>query len=157
MSVTVAIYGRSKSKQKRLLFAAYCVSKVFPGVKDDQMPKERIFDRAARFGRQLENCPDVFYNVEALKTYIRNKWPTIRLMLAKEHGFLPVYVNGQSFGGGGGYRKGDRKHAQKQVERDAKIADGVVSAANDYAEATVAIFPQVTAERRHLVARQIGR
>lgn len=140
-----------------MFFAAECVAEVFPSAKEDQMPKERIFDRAARYGRRQDGCPGVFFSVEALKTYIRNNWPTIRLMLAREHGFLPVYVNGTSWGGGGGYRKGDAKHAQKQVRRDEKIADGVARAANEYAEAAVGIFPQIEAQRRHFVARQIGR
>lgn len=152
---SISIYGRTPIKQKRLLFAAACVAEVFPGPKDKLEPKRVIFSKAARYGSQQSECP--FENAEALRVYIRNKWQTIRYMLPREHDLVPVYVNGTAWGDGGGYRKGDLKHARKQLVRDAKITDGVVRAANDFAEATISVFPQVEATRRTLTTREITR
>lgn len=150
--------GRTEAKKSRLLFATACVAAVFPGVRDDQQPKRVIFDKAATLGAKRKECPLRFRNNKsALQAYIAHKWPRIRIALLEQFDLPPVYVNGAAFGGGGGYRKGDLKHARKQLERDTKIADGVVSAANDYAEATLQVFPQIEATRKSLVTRSIGR
>lgn len=155
--MSIGIYARSRVAQDRLDFAAKSVAEVFPGPHDDRQTKATIFVRAARWGRQQPDCPDAFHNVEALRVYIRNHWRTIRYMLPKEHNIVPCYVNGPTWGGGGGYRKGNAKLAQKQVKRDVKIADGVAHAANEFAEAAVNIFPRIEAQRRHFVTRQITR
>ena len=146
----------TSARARRLDFSARCVAEVFPGVRDPRETKATIFDAAARWGVTQDDCPASIRTVRGLRTYIRNKWKVIRLMLPTDHDILPCYVNGPTFGGGGGYRKGNIALARKQVERDAKIADGVVTAANDFAEATVGMFPQVEAPRRTLVTRRIG-
>jgi len=154
---SVGIYSNSKLKRERLLFAASCIAEVFPGPKQDRVPKAKLFQMAARHGRTLSDCPDIFDSVEALRVYMQNHWKMIRYMLPKEHKFVPCYTNGATWGGGGGYHKGDAKMAQKQVIRDAKITDGVLRAANDFAEATISVFPRIEAQRRTLVSRQITR
>lgn len=142
------------AKQDRLLFAAACVAAVFPGVRDDQEPKRVIFEKAATLGAKRADCPARYRNRAGdLRVFIRNKWSEIRLKLPELFDIVPVYVNGVHFGGGGGYRKGDLKHARKQLERDRKITDGVVNAANDYAEASTLVFPQIEATRTTLVSR----
>jgi hypothetical protein len=144
-------------KKHRLDFATTCVAEVFPSARDDHQPKRIIFQQAALWGMTQDDRPSYFRYVSDLRTYIRNHWPVIRLMLPEQEGFMPVYVNGTEFGGGGGYRKGDQRHVRKQLERDAKITDGVVNAANGYAEATGLVFPSIETSRRTLVSRRIER
>jgi hypothetical protein len=147
--------GRTQAKTDRLLFAALCVAEVFPGAKADRETKATIFDKAARWGYRRTDCPSTLGTRDRLHIYIKNHWKKIRSMLPTEHNILPCYINGPTWGGGG-YRKGNIVLARKQIERDKKIVDGVLSAANDYATATIALFPKVDAQHRHTVTRRIG-
>lgn len=150
---------KQEAKKFRLLFATTCVAAVLPGVREEQMPKREIFKKAAAIGVRRPECPLRFRNnAPALQIFLRNKWRKIRISLPEMFpDVLPVYVNGATFGGGGGYRRGDLKHARKQLERDKKIADGVVNAANDYAEASRLVFPQIEATQTTLVSRAIAK
>jgi len=129
---------------------------VLPGPREDRQPKKVLFERAARWGIEQEACPPMFNNVNQLRTYIRNHWKVIRMLLPEQENKLPCYVNGATFGGGGGYRQGNIALARKQIERDAKVTDGVVSAANEFANRTVGLFPRIEANQRTLVSRRIG-
>lgn len=144
----------STAKQRRLIFATKCVAEVFPGMREDHQTKKIIFHQAAMFGVDQDDCPSSFTS-KSLRTYIKNHWSVIRLMLPEQEGFMPTYVNGATFGSGGGYRKGDERHVRKQLVRDALISDGVVNAANDYAEACGLVFPEIETSRRTLVSRRI--
>jgi hypothetical protein len=146
---------QSGAVYEKLLFVTRCVAEVFPGAKEDRVPKAGIFDAAASWGFEQEDCPAVFSDVRKLRRYIGNHWPTIRLMLPEEYGILPCYVDGAEFTGGGGYRQGNVKLARKQVDIDARVVDGVVESANAFAEATVAMFPQIEARRASLTNRLI--
>jgi hypothetical protein len=154
---SVGIYTSSKVKRQRLIFAAKCLAQVFPEKDEDRIPKARLFEMAARLGMTLQDRPYVFDSIRTLRVYMRNHWKMIRYMLPKEHGFVPSYINGATWGGGGGYRKSDKAHVQRQLERDRKIADGVANAANDYAETVGLVFPSIETTRVSLVSRRIER
>jgi hypothetical protein len=147
--------GRTKAKNDRLDFAAQCIMAVLPGPKEDRQPKAALFEAAAVVGLSQDDCPTFFSSTDKLRTYIRNHWPRIRIVLGQDEGVLPCYVNGSTFEGGGGYRRGNVKLARKQVEVDAKIVDGVVSATNKFAEVTGGLFPQIEVAHRTVRVRRI--
>lgn len=141
--------------EARMEFATDCCEAVIPGADEDLAPKRVIFDAAARWGIEQPECPATHRTIGKLRTYIRNHWPVIRLMLT-ERNIVPVYVNGTEFGAGGGYRVGDKKAVQKQIERDERVAQGVVDSADAYAQAAVGVFPKVAANRYSLRLRAIS-
>jgi hypothetical protein len=140
------------AKQARLNFASQCVAAVFPAADQDRQPKKIIFRQAAMYGIEQADCPYPLRSFRRLQTYIRVHWKVIRLMLPERHDILPCYVNGPDFGGGG-YHAGNIKLARRQVERDQRVAEGVVEAADAFATATNQLFPQVAAPRQILITR----
>jgi hypothetical protein len=154
---SIYIYDRNPVIQERLLYCAECLASIFPEPNAKRQKKSVLFSRAAAYGVKLSDRPELFYDrdQDKLAEYIAAKWSQLRIILIREHEIVPVYVNGVSFGEGQGYRKGDLKHAKKQVVRDDLISDGVVRSANDYAKAIGVVFPQIATRQRTLVSRAL--
>ena len=145
--------GMARATEARKRFCTACLTEVMPTSSEDRLPKRILFRQASMVGMERSDRPRYFRSARQLEKYIRHNWRVIRNeLLPTNHDILPCYVNGPTFGGGG-FHTGNVKLARKQVDRDGKIAQGVVDSANEFARATNQIFPQVAAPHPVLVMR----